>query len=500
MRKFEETNTGPDEELFDDFARHTLMDRTADTAKFEHEQARGSLSRTNGILQLRNYGHRGCADVERPEMFLGFAGPEERDPRGTSVDPDMRKYKAQADARTRFIRFTPDSSDFVTSGARSEGKLQQDQQTLLRITRNRLKVFSRQLDGRREGMRRDTYRSVSNVKKQIYVQGYGDFIRDYAMNPQRRANILCKAMIRDSKAWREGTSDQDYAVAKYTQLCRRAKRKDTFLRVLGAKNNDDTVWSDQDSNVPMKTMGMLMASIVNSKKQVHANMGKSDRDYAEQRAAQDRRTAPLKRDLELIMYMVSGDSDFNAGDGSISYTAKAPETQEHLARLVVMNHLIPAHQYLNAELIYRSLKQNRDFNAIRTQVSTEVNVPEVHDQMAKNGKRRGRRVVTGSNLNTADDTDKTESRATFSYRAAVNKRTGHVMNDMNWHPFGAESDSPAARKLNTQQYRVSSTADVAQNTQFNDNTSKDRRTGAMGTKYTMRQVDRDSDTALSDMT
>lgn len=498
-RKFEETNMGPDEDLYDNFARGTLTDRTADTAKFEHEQARGGVNRTAGVIEHHYYGHRGCADYERPEMFLGFAGPEERDPRGSNVDPDMRKMKEQAAARQRFVRFTPDHSDFTTSGGRSEGQLMQDQQSLFRITRDRLKVFSRQYDGRREGQRRDTYRSVSNVKKQIHVQSYGDLIRDYALNPQRRANILCKAMIRDSKAWREGTSDQDYHVAKYTQLCRRAQRKDTFNRVLGAQNADDTVWSDADTNVPMKSMGLLMASIINAKKTAHSNMTGSDRDYAEAKRTQDRKTAPLKKDLEMIMYMVSGDGDLSQHDSGIAYTAKAPETQEHLARLVMMNHLTPAHQYLNAELIYKSLKESRDFREIRSKVIVDPAQSEVHDKLSLVNKSKARKQIAGALLKTAEEADRGESRNTYSYRAAVKKRTGNVVRDTSHHPFGAESDNSAARKTSQTQYRVSSTKDVAQNTEFNDNASRDRRTGSMGTKYTMRQVDRDGAKTLSDL-
>lgn len=497
-RKFEETNMGPDEDLFDNFARTTLMDHTADKAKFEHEQARGAVNRRSGVIQLRYQGHRGCADVERPEMFLGMAGPEERDPRGSNVDPDIRKLREQAAARNRFIRFTPDHSDFTTSGERSRGKIAQDQQTMFRMARDRLKVFSKQHDGRREGLRR-TYQNASNVKKQIHVQSYGDLIRDYGLNPQRRANLLCRAMIRDSKAWREGTSDQDYHVAKYTQICRRAKRKDTYQRVLGAKDNDDTVWTDGDSNVPLKSMGLLMSSIINAKKTAHHNVGGSDRDYAEAMSTIMRKTAPLKKDLELIMYMVSGEGKFAEHDDSIAYTTKAPDQQEHLARIVMLNHLTPAHHYLNAEVIYKTLKESGDFRAIRDKVVIDPQHSRVSDKLSLISKSKDRRTAAVTEMRTVEETDRGESRNTFNYRAAVNKRGDNVLRNTDTHRFGAESDDSAARKASTTQYRVTDTADVAQNMEFNDNTSKDRRTGGMGTKYTVRQIERDGAEVMADL-
>lgn len=238
MEKFEETDMGNDEDQYDTYVRTEICDWTGDKgAVFEHERGRGGVNASKGILQLRANGHRGTADVEKPEIFLGFAGPEDRDPRGINVDPDMKQLRRQEAARMRFHRFTPDHSDHVTGGGISEAQVMANKQTIFRFNRDRLKIFSRQIDGRREGLRR-VYENKSDIAKQVLVHSYGDYIKDYAMNPQRRANLITRNILRDTKEWRQETSDQDYQIARYSQICRKRKTRDTYNRVLGAQASD----------------------------------------------------------------------------------------------------------------------------------------------------------------------------------------------------------------------------------------------------------------------
>lgn len=496
-RKFEETNSGPDENMYDDYARRELTDRTADKTLFQHEESRGAVNRSAGIIQSHYYGHRGCEEPDRPELFLGFAGPENADPRGINVDPDMRKYKAQAEARNRFYRMTPDDSANITGGGRSPGQLQADQQSLFRWARDQMKIFNRQMDGRREGMRRPQTPHVSDVQKVQHVQSYGDLMRDYALNPQRRANLICRQAIRDSRAYREGTADQDFAIAKYTQICRRAGGKQTFKRVLGAKNADDTVWTDGDSTVPYKTMGILMASIIAGRKTRSGVVGDSDRDYSDAGDVMMRKTAAPTRDLETIMFAIMNGTAFGDADETRAGKTAPRQQAAHLARVTVANHLTPAHHYINAEIIYKSLKQGKDLS--RVQGLVDPDMVKGNEDMSRAAKSAKMRMLSGAKLATADDTDKADSGgAVMSYKSVKPKAPVAGFTDADAR--NGESDGSVARKTSNAQYRTTNTADVNHTQNMGDNAYLERRKAPMGTKYTMRSVDREGDSyTLSDL-
>lgn len=498
-RKFEETNSGSDENSYDDYARGEIMDRTADKTTFAHEETRNAINRPSAALQLRYYGHRGCEDVERPELFLGMIGPEQHDPRGINVDPDMRKYVAQNEARNRFVRFTAENSNNITGGGRSQGQLMADQQTLQRWTRDRLKVFERQMDGRREGMRRTTAQTESVAAKIQTVQGYGDLIRDYALNPQRRANLICRQAIRNSRAWRDGTADQDFQIARYTQICRRAKGKETFQRVLSARGADDTAWTDADSTLPFKTMGILMANLIAARKSRVDVIGGSDRDYADAVDAQARKSAPLTRDLEVVMYAIASGAAFGASDETVRGKTAAPQQAAHLARVAdAGNHMTPAHHVLNAEIIYKSLRQGGDLSKIQQQVVGDGAKGSTGEDVQSAAKSARMRMAGGAKLKTAQDTDRNDAPGSvMSYKSVRPKRASAAKGATSDGQV-TESDLTQARRTNSGNYRTTTTDDVDHGMMFSDNTSKERHCAPIGDKYTFRKMDRElMDTALN---
>ena len=488
--KYEETDMGPDEDLYDDYARQTLTDQRPDKNKFEYEEARGGVNASKGLLQHHYYGHRGEADYEKPEIFLGFGGPEDHDPRGINTDPDMKQMVRQQDSRMRFVRWSPDGSDNITGGGRSESQLMADQQKLYRFTRDRLKVFSRQIDGRREGQRR-TYDHKSNVNKQQLVQSYGDFIRDYALTPQRRGNFIAKSVISDSALWRSETADQDFEIARYTKLCRRARTKDTYKRVLGAQGSNDNTWTDADASKCYKAAGLLMSNIIRGKKQTTANMRESDMDFSKSQGAAHYKTAPFAKDLALILRAMVDDGKHGNSDTTIAYKTTAPRALEHIARQIVYNHLAPAHHYLNAEILYKSVKPGADISKIKKLVQTDANAPQIQDTLTTTGKSAKMQFVSGAKLDTADDTDKAESARTVNYKTLL-ASSEHRARLADGEDYKKESDKTQTRSTPHAEYRITTSDDVETGMKFLDNSSLERRTRGLGTKYTARFIDRDS--------
>ena len=273
MSKFEETDTGPDEHEYEDYARRTLVDWGPDTNKFEHEEARGGVNASKGKLQLQYFGHRGSADVYMPEIFQDFGGPEDHDPRGINVDPDMRKLKAQEESRMRFIRFTPDGCEQITGGMRSEDKIIKDTQAVRKQMKNKLQVFSRQLDGRIEGVRLCP-KKRSEITKTVIAQSYGDHLRGLT-TPMRRSHIICKSILRDRREVRDEMAEADFAVAKYGQSRRRqSKSRATTTRDV-AHDADST---ESSSTMTVKSAGILMSDIVRGKRQALDAVKNSDMD------------------------------------------------------------------------------------------------------------------------------------------------------------------------------------------------------------------------------
>jgi hypothetical protein len=496
MSKFEETDLGEDEDAFDNFARGTLMDQRPDQNKFEHEESRGAVSRRSGYLNLIHGGNRGNVDyshVYKPEMFLGEDSGY-RDPRGNNVDPDMKELRKQENARMRFIRWTADGSDHVTGGHRSDDKVMQDQQTLFKITRDRLKVFERQLDGRTPQTSR-AYKKKSDIPKQILVQSYGDYLRDYALNPQRRANIICKQVLRDSRTYRDECAEAEFEVAKYSQLCRRAQTRTAHRAISTAQMGSDAKFADADTSKCFKAAGLLMANIIRGKRQYLDSVKNSDMDFSETKNTVARKTEPFARDLALILKSIAVDSEFATGDMTMITKTATPTIMEHLARQIVYNHVAPAHHYLNAEVLYKSVKPGADTRKIKDQIITDANAPELRDLNTVAGKTAKLKMVSGAKLKTTDDAEKQESFNTVNYKRKLDPNGDRRIRVTSGEDYKKESDNSQNRRPNHTNYRNPNANDNTTGIEFLDNASKERHTAAMGTKYMNRFIDRDSTAA-----
>ncbi len=484
MAKFEETDMGDEEGLTDNFIRNEIMDwSSAKESKFEHEEARVGGSHRSGKLNLQYYGHRGDADPQyRPEHFDGFMGPEDRDPRGSQTDPDFKKLKAQHEARLRFIRLTPDGNDSITGGGRSEGKAMADNQKVFKLTKERLKIFDRQLDGGgTKGTRR--YAHTSNIPKQILVHSYGDKLCT-TETPQRKANIICKEVIRSSRAWRAETSDADYATATYTQLRRHRKTTDQNRMLWVDTDQKKTL---EDNSKCFKSAGILMSNITNGRKQIMTNTG--DIDLAESKIIAARKMEPFNRDLNLILRAMTQDADFATGD--LTQTAKTltPQQREHLARQTVQSHDTPAHHLLNAEKMYKACARGNT-RKIKDLVITDAYVATTYDDQtaAKSAKRQ---IVSGAKLARVNDSDFKDASNTFNYRIKLNPNGDRRIRITSGDAVYGTGDNSQIRRPNHTNYRVSS-GDTVEDMKYGDNASKERHARGLGSKYMHRFIERDA--------
>jgi hypothetical protein len=488
MAKFEETDMGGDEDLYNNYARTTLTDMRPDPASFAHEGPRGAVNSRSAKLQLQYYGHRGNADdPAHPELFLGFGGPEDRDPRGINTEPDMRELRKQEEARMRFVRFTKDDSAHITGGGRSMGRALADQQTLFKDMKGRLRIFDRMLDGRREGMRRE-YAHKSDVSKQVNVKSYGDVIKDYALNPQRRANIICKRILRDTAEWRCETYDQDFKIAQYATAYKQAHRQDPGPIL--ALSGPDGALATSDTTPSYKAVGVLMADIVKGKRQANEMMKSSEMDFAKAQETMARKTAALS-DIALVMGASKMGGDFAVSDTTMLRKTPGLPDQAIPAELSIVNHMTPAHHYLNAEIIYKSVRGGDDLRKIKDLTCRDSRAGNLQDISTDCYKSAKMQLKTGARLERTDDASYEDSTcAVTNYKKVIARLRSKVEGAD--HDIAHESDLTQNRKAQHGQIGVQDVAQVDQgDISFANNASKERLGGHLGSKYLTRYIDRD---------
>jgi hypothetical protein len=476
MTKFEQTDMGYEDSLYDDFARMTLTDRRPDAPTFAHEEPRGGTNDKSGRLQLQYYGHRGDADTPyRPEYFDGFLGDEERDPRGINVDPDFKRMRAEEIARGRFQLWTPENHDWITGAGLSEFQVMENRQSLYAQVKERLKVFSRMIDGRREGMRRE-YPHVSNVGKQIYVQSYGDLITDAALNPNKRSSIICKNIIRDSEKYRLSTADADFKYAQYTRICKGGKAK--IGKVSGVADNKRALV--EDKSMHYKAAGILMDRLVRLRATHH------DADLDASREAKVGKTAPIRRDIISVLVSINTDNKF--ADGDRTSTRKGGALTADTTNMSLRDGLAPV--YHNASIIYKTVREGKDLSQVKYNIITDSKLNNSDDT----GTRKAAKITIRRCKTTDGDTPFSESGRVINYRLAC-KRARRGAGNTTTNGNFAKSDNTVIRRPNHTNYRNPTENDTDEDMKYADNYYMERHAAPLGTKYTMGLSDRDSRSA-----
>lgn len=492
MSKFEETDIDPGVDGdYNSYARTNLTNWGPDTNTFEHEEPRGAVNRNYGRLQLQYYGHRGDADEPyRPDYFDQFIGPEDRDPRGINGDPDFKQLVRQREARNRFTRFTSDASDHITGGGRSEFRAMQDNQTIYRRARDTLRVFDRQLDGRRDGMRRE-YDYVSAVSKQSNTATYGDMIADQALTPQKRATLMCNEIVRNSRKWRSATADAEFATPRYSILAKRANTAPGGADKAAAASGMQHQAGETMDSVKYKAAGILMADLT-KRRRTYAQAANGDIDCGSTREGAARgKAAPEALNLAVILRELRTDADFGAAQAARVGKTGVPQPIVSQLQKTVYNHSAPAHHYLNAEVLYKTVKPGADLRVVQELVITDSAAPEIQDVIITEGKTAKRKMIAGSKLNVAYDTDRAESTATCSYRNLARQARSRV--DKYDEDIGAgKSDGTQTRRPDHTNYRNPSANDVVSGGDYGENVYAERLAAPLGRKYLMRDIDRDA--------
>lgn len=472
--KFEQTDMGDEEDKYDDFARGQLTDWRPDQAQFAYEDPRGRVNQQAGRLQLQYYGHRGNEDdPAHPEIFTGFAGADNMDPRGVAIDPDFREFVKQEQARMGYIRFSKDDSKFMIDGHRAERKEIQDMQTLHKWVRNNLKVFSRQRDGRRNGMMKifkDTARLSRNISEQSKYTG--DTSDDVQIH---KTNIIKQygKNIRDSREFRDNAEDYDRdesAPMKYGQVrsSRGNARGDSILE----STDVDTDHTEGMQTKQFRAVSKLMSTIVNSR---HMLLDGDTDDHTTESLVV--KQAAGVRDLTHLLRNTRVDGDLESSEETMITTTAPLRRQQHLARTTETFIQPELHK---ASKVFKTVAGSKDNIGVKFGSKGDHSATTLEDMrtvLSKSVGESGDHISLRWGANR--DSETAEDFAVVNYRAAANKskRNQRTQSGEN---FKKESDlTIKGRTLHTN-YRNPEIADTEQMMVYGKNDQGDRQGGSTG--------------------
>lgn len=479
VSKFEQTDDGDIEYGYDDFVRREIKDRRPDEPTFESEEPRKSLP-CKGYLNLLHSNNRGGSEPRHPEIFLEDTWG---DPRGIAVDPDYKELRRQQEARTRFVRWDADADNSVPSGRWSEGEAVRKQQQTFRLARPRMMWFTTSKDGRRLG-ETPVYRYRPTVSKiDRTIQAYGDIIQAYAENPQRATTVMSNTIIARSKMYQQNTTDHEFKVAHYGEDARRRKLSNTMQPL--KYTNLDAYMPDCDKTANYKAMSIIMSQIVKNRQETA-----QDIQYGKADQTQVRKTVEMSADLAKILQAIAVDGEFaSSATGSASKTP-TPQMARPAQQVTTTDGSIPANHMLNAQMIYKSVREGGDLRGVAGQIITDDAKVSTNDASTIAGKSASP-TDTHIRMGTSHIEVDGVSLGAHVYKAKptdIESKIGMINPEYVW----SEGDATQTRKSQTAQYANPETGDTEQQIRFSDNTQKERMTGVLGSKYTRREMDRDT--------
>jgi len=534
MAKFEETDDLEDgEDQYFDYAREVAKDFSPDAVGLESDEPRRNYN-AKGFLNLRYDGGRGEFNNPRhPEMFLELT---ENEPRHGMVDPDFKRLREQERFRVeRYVRFDADADNSVHEGRWSEpGAFYRARYAVQKALQPRAMIFSTSKDGRRNGLRRDTYPHRSYVNKveedmeRIGNHAYGEnpystgatgtfaeYITDYALTPQRRTVKISNEIIRNSKLYQQFTTDHEFAVAKYGQDSRKRRLKSQTQSYLETADNTDNrgklidgeVDTNEGRTKAYKAAGIIMGAMVDQRANVRHDGGGGVQSEGNVLDSQVRKHEALKKDLNAVLWEANTTHEregfANQGNSQQNGKMVAPVDRVHLARAQDLDsHAKPAHQFINAEIMYKSTVGEIDTEMVRRQIVRDGYSVERGEEIAAARKRQKGNVNGAANSSTIN-ADRNQAASNNASSVIYKKgKNGSANKGMQFarvgggsDEFRAESNNAAVYKYNRANYRVQQKKDVdVDTTGFYDNMSKERHLGSMNTDKTnvRRNAIRDS--------
>lgn len=464
--KFEETDAGEDVEgEYDDYMRGELVDWSADKNLFEDEEPWKNVTAASGRLNARYRGGRGEEnDAYMPELFLGETAP---DPRGTAPGPDMKRYVDQEQARSRFHHFYSDASDFTTGGLRAPQRVIADDQRMRGTIKDRLMVFSHQLEGLVPGILKQWAGIPAKACQdgEELPEGADSTLRRARRDPQRKYGQQNVAQ------------DTDFVV-QYDAMARRKKtRGENHSRVLATELAPRMSRSDCTQ---IKKLARLIAQVATADKIAQ------DAEMREMRVGAPRKTAKDRVEDILLAIHQAHDAELKTSAGALyakTGRAQAGEVRQHVV------HSLP-HVKFNAALMYKACADDGDKRRAQGRIVRDSTAAAAYDDRTRANPRRVR--AQHPLLTSAQDSRAKDGTKTINYKllkkCVVGAANARAIDGEDTAGVSAPSQT---RRTGRDRARVFDADDVETTQVMGDSGSKERHAGAIGSKYMFGKSDVD---------
>lgn len=220
IRKIETTDLYEDPDAVNNYQRDLMKDFRPDAPFLASDQPRSANDRGGGthsdrFLNLRFGGAPG--DTSDPYLPDGtFLDHEftERDPRGTTNEPNMRNHIEQQYARASFINFGNDSDNSVPSQGISPQDMISNKNALFYQFKDRFKNFDESLGGWHNGGSSFANKDIVGAKSNVLLDGTIINLADSSVRNRSDATTLLSADKRLSYR-KYNTTDHRFKTAKY---------------------------------------------------------------------------------------------------------------------------------------------------------------------------------------------------------------------------------------------------------------------------------------------
>ena len=263
MKKYEVTSglVEDHDEMMDDFYRNTLTNRGPDKTTFASDEKR-SNTHSVGKLNLFHSGNRSNNEPVHYDTFLGFT---EKDPRGTSTGPDMRRHADQLWHRKKNYKkaFKSDADPSIPSEGVNQKKAIENIRAAQFASKGYRKIFSTGTDGIHRG-----YNGMPDSKpigKKIENTNVIADLNDINNITNRRDWTTEKSF--DVPLGYMGTPDHKFKVAKYGSKGKTPNIYNMHVR----KNKGEAVSGGKDlvehkGNIITKALQLAMSDIIKNRK------------------------------------------------------------------------------------------------------------------------------------------------------------------------------------------------------------------------------------------
>jgi len=391
-----------DNNPYNDYVRSEIVNWGPDAPLFESDHVGRDPGQSRGKINLMYNGNRGnTSDIPRhPEMFIGFTG---NDPRGATNDPRLEQMRGFLTAHAANLQVSMGTNDanHIAERPWTNQAISYDKQHVNKISKNNMKIFSTQKDGRAMGRNvitdlptwgrnqnkiRKSNMAVSNSEA-IENAGYGEYIDIGGTVNQIQGHDLQKIINMNSESIvKKYNADQDYndqlsnvnigaGVAKYKNNTILTNTRNDHVDIDSLKNNS----SRNNTLSASMALAAKNASMIKKPDNGKQNMTNSMYDVETSNSNIQQKIANTLQNIYKNTDMKG--QDYKESEETISGSGYTPKKTTEIGKHVIHDTGTScAHN--NSELtttIVKGLKEGTDRAKLISQVVTYINPAKVDD-------------------------------------------------------------------------------------------------------------------------